>query len=64
MRKKIEKFVDNNYIPKAANGVPVSGKVFGKEELANIIEAAIEGWWTEGRWTALFEDKQIGRAHV
>ena len=57
MRKKIEKFVDNNYIPKAANGVPVFGKVFGKEELANIIEAAIEGWWTEGRWTALFEDK-------
>jgi len=57
MRKKIEKFVDTNFIPKAANGVPVSGKVFGKEELANLIEAVMDGWWTEGKWTALFEDK-------
>lgn len=57
MRKKIEEFIDKNYIPHKYSPVPVSGKVFDKEELANLIEASMEGWWTEGRWTELFEQK-------
>ncbi len=35
--------------------VPVSGKVFDRDELTNLIEASLEGWWTEGPWTARFE---------
>ena len=35
--------------------VPVSGKVFDEEEINNAIEAAREGWWTEGRWAKEFE---------
>jgi CDP-4-dehydro-6-deoxyglucose reductase, E1 len=35
--------------------VPVSGKVFDKEEIDNAIAAAKDGWWTEGRWTKQFE---------
>lgn len=35
--------------------VPVSGKVYDEEEINNAIEAARDGWWTEGRWTKEFE---------
>lgn len=37
--------------------VPVSGKVFGQEEIDNAIEAARDGWWTEGRWAKKFESE-------
>lgn len=57
MKDKIRKFVKDNYQPHEYSPVPVSGKVYGREELENIIEAAMEGWWTEGKWTALFEEK-------
>lgn len=39
------------------NKVPVSGKVYNSEELKNLVEASLEGWWTEGKWNKLFEDK-------
>lgn len=35
--------------------IPPSGKVFDKEEINNVISAAKEGWWTEGRWAKQFE---------
>ncbi len=35
--------------------IPVSGKVFGREEIDNAIEVAKEGWWTEGRYSLAFE---------
>lgn len=35
--------------------IPASGKVFDKEEINNAIEAARDGWWTEGRWAKQFE---------
>lgn len=57
-KKEIDKFISKNFIPRAKNdAVPVSGKVFGKEELSNLIEASLEGWWTEGKWTEEFEKK-------
>src|SRR5207244_3642957 len=31
--------------------VPVSGKVFDHEELELLVEASLDGWWTEGRFT-------------
>jgi CDP-6-deoxy-D-xylo-4-hexulose-3-dehydrase len=31
--------------------VPVSGKVFDHEELALLVEASLDGWWPEGRFT-------------
>lgn len=37
--------------------VPVSGKVFDEEEMLLGVEAVLEGWWTEGRFTTLFEHK-------
>ncbi len=35
--------------------VPVSGKVFDEKEINNAIEAARDGWWTEGRFAKQFE---------
>ncbi len=37
--------------------VPVSGKVFDREEIENAIAAAEDGWWTEGRWAKQFESE-------
>lgn len=40
--------------------VPVSGKIFDQEEINNAIEAARDGWWTEGRFAKQFE-KEFGK---
>lgn len=37
--------------------VPISGKIFNEKELINLIEVSLEGWWTEGKWNSLFEEK-------
>lgn len=57
MRDEIEKFVDKHYVEKPYNSIPVSGKIYGKEELSNLIEASLEGWWTEGKWAEKFENQ-------
>ena len=35
--------------------IPASGKVFDEKEINNAIEAARDGWWTEGRFAKKFE---------
>lgn len=37
--------------------LPVSGKVIGREEMRLAVEAVLDGWWTEGRWTKQFEKR-------
>lgn len=37
--------------------IPVSGKVFGKEEINNAIKVAKDGWWTEGEFSLKFEEE-------
>jgi len=47
--------------------VPVSGKVFGPEELMGAVEAALDGWWTAGPVSARFERRLaevLGIRHV
>lgn len=51
----VASYMKNN--PQKTGGIPVSGKVFDNAELENMIEAVLEGWWTEGKWTAEFEAK-------
>lgn len=46
--------VIKKFVP-GTTSVPVSGKVFDKEELVNGVEAVLDGWWTEGRFAAAFE---------
>ncbi len=37
--------------------VPVSGKVFNEEEIIQATDAVLDGWWTDGRFSALFEHR-------
>ncbi|MBN2251903.1 MAG: lipopolysaccharide biosynthesis protein RfbH [Candidatus Altiarchaeota archaeon] len=40
--------------------VPVSGKVFDEEELVNLLDASLAGWWTDGEYVDSFEEKLSG----
>lgn len=47
--------------------IPVSGKVFDKEEINNAIKVAKGGWWTEGEFSLKFEEefkKYLGVKYV
>lgn len=37
--------------------IPPSGKVIGAEELANLVEASLDGWLTTGRFNDAFEQR-------
>jgi CDP-4-dehydro-6-deoxyglucose reductase, E1 len=37
------------------DAIPVSGKVLGSDEIQYMVEAALDGWLTTGRFNALFE---------
>jgi len=47
--------------------IPASGKVIGKDELVTLVDAALDGWLTSGRYNELFEKNlgdYIGVSHV
>lgn len=53
LREYIKKYMK----PKKSTGhIPVSGKVYDEKELANAIEAVLEGWWTDGIWVERLEN--------
>jgi CDP-6-deoxy-D-xylo-4-hexulose-3-dehydrase len=64
INKKINELIDlyyfNNkklpFIPGVSN-IPVSGKVIGKEEIRNMVNASLEAWLTTGRFNKEFEKK-------
>ena len=47
-------FKEKEFIP-GVSEVPVSGKVIGALELKNMVEAALDGWLTTGRFNEQFE---------
>lgn len=49
-----EKFPQMDFVP-GKSVIPVSGKVFDENEIINMTEAVLEGWWTEGSWSQKFE---------
>jgi len=53
----VKEYYHKTYKKLPYNKVPVSGKVYDEKELQNIVEAALEGWWTEGKWCSIFEEK-------
>ncbi len=47
--------------------IPASGKVIGAAEIATAVDAVLDGWLTEGRFNAAFEERLaafLGVAHV
>ncbi len=51
-----EHFPVKKFIP-GQSIVPVSGKVFDEHEIVNATEAVLDGWWTDGRFSASFEHR-------
>ena len=54
------------FIP-GESAVPVTGKVFGKEELSAAVEASLDFWLTSGPYTEKFESrfaKTVGMRHA
>lgn len=57
MKEEIKKFVGDFLAknPLKFGHIPASGKIYDHEELENLIEAALEGWWTDNKWVKEFE---------
>ena len=54
------------FVPGVSN-IPVTGKVFGKEELTAAVEASLDFWLTSGPYTEKFESifaKTVGMRHA
>jgi CDP-4-dehydro-6-deoxyglucose reductase, E1 len=67
----VGRFADLSLAPKAfepgVTTVPPAGKVLGAPELRNMVEAALDGWLTTGRFNAQFEQRLaqiLGVRHV
>src|SRR6202789_3046942 len=51
-----EAFPSREFIP-GTSTVPVSGKVIGPEDICSVVESALDGWFTTGRFAKEFERK-------
>lgn len=49
-------FADKGFIP-GATPIPASGKVIGANELRLLVDAALDGWLTTGRFNDAFENR-------
>jgi len=57
----VEQFAEDKYQPTTfipgESVIPPSGKVLGKEEIMNMVDASLDGWLTTGRFNEKFEKK-------
>ncbi|MCX5718346.1 MAG: lipopolysaccharide biosynthesis protein RfbH [Nitrospirae bacterium] len=53
---RVKEYYDS-YLSTRSDAIPVSGKKYDEKELISIVDAALEGWWTEGKVTLEFEEK-------
>ena len=57
----VQQYADEQLAPKpfvpGQSVVPVSGKVIGAKELQLMVEAALDGWLTTGRFNTAFEER-------
>lgn len=67
----VAQFAEDSFARKAfvpgQTAIPASGKLIGKDELVTLVDAALDGWLTAGRFNDAFEKKlaeYIGVTHV
>ena len=53
---RVKEYYDS-FLSKRSEAIPVSGKKYDEKELIAVVDAALEGWWTEGKVTLEFEEK-------
>lgn len=51
-----EAFPHKEFVP-GVSAIPVSGKVIGPEDICSVVESALDGWFTTGRFAKEFERK-------
>ncbi len=51
-----EAFPQRAFVP-GVSAVPVSGKVIRADDMSAVVESALDGWFTTGRWAKDFEKK-------
>ncbi len=51
-----EAFPHRDFVP-GTSVVPVSGKVIRADDMSAVVESALDGWFTTGRWAKDFEKK-------
>jgi CDP-6-deoxy-D-xylo-4-hexulose-3-dehydrase len=51
-----EAFAKREFVP-GASAVPVSGKVIDADDMSAVVDSALDGWFTTGRWAKEFERK-------
>ena len=51
-----EAFPSRDFTP-GSSSVPVSGKVIDADDIANVVDSALDAWFTTGRWAKDFERK-------
>src|SRR6201996_8489380 len=49
-----EAFPSQEFVP-GASAVPVSGKVIGADDICSVVDSALDGWFTTGRFAKEFE---------
>ena len=71
IRELVKEYYHEVFAPKpfepGKSHVPVSGKVFDDKEIYNVVESALDGWFTTGRFNTHFEKrltKYIGVKHA
>jgi CDP-6-deoxy-D-xylo-4-hexulose-3-dehydrase len=57
VRRYAAKFESSRPFRPGIDSVPVSGKVLGANEIANMVDACLDGWLTTGRYNEDFEKK-------
>jgi len=56
INKKLKVYYEM-FLNKKIENVPVSGKLYNEKELISVVDALLEGHWTEGKFTEEFEKK-------
>jgi len=51
-----EAFASRDFVP-GESAVPVSGKVIDAADMSAVVDSALDGWFTTGRWAKEFERK-------
>jgi CDP-6-deoxy-D-xylo-4-hexulose-3-dehydrase len=51
-----EAFARREFVP-GSSSVPVSGKVIDAADISAVVDSALDGWFTTGRWAKEFESK-------
>jgi CDP-6-deoxy-D-xylo-4-hexulose-3-dehydrase len=51
-----EAFAGREFIP-GSSALPVSGKMIDAADMSSVVDSALDGWFTTGRWAKEFESK-------